>query len=138
MSVELLDKTRKINQLLRDNRVSKVAFTDLCRLLGELLESSVYVISNKGKILGINQMPDDTPHSFFPSSKGQYMDAKMAKRFLDKRKCESGVYGIPSGSGRRNSGNDCTGIHSREAARDIVLGKKNPVLWYRRYYFDRV
>ena len=49
MSVELLDKTRKINQLLRDNRVSKVAFTDLCRLLGELLESSVYVISNKGK-----------------------------------------------------------------------------------------
>lgn len=70
MSVELLDKTRKINQLLRDNRVSKVAFTDLCRLLGELLESSVYVISNKGKILGINQMPDDTPHSFFPSSEG--------------------------------------------------------------------
>ena len=44
MSVELLDKTRKINQLLRDNRVSKVAFTDLCQLLGELLESSVYVI----------------------------------------------------------------------------------------------
>ena len=83
MSVELLDKTRKINQLLRDNRVSKVAFTDLCRLLGELLESSVYVISNKGKILGINQMPDDTPHSFFPSSEGQYMDAKMAKRFLE-------------------------------------------------------
>ena len=83
MSVELLDKTRKINQLLRDNRVSKVAFTDLCRLLGELLESSVYVISNKGKILGINQMPDGTPHSFFPSSEGQYMDAKMAKRFLE-------------------------------------------------------
>ena len=83
MSVELLDKTRKINQLLRDNRVSKVAFTDLCRLLGELLESSVYVISNKGKILGLNQMPDDTPHSFFPSSEGQYMDAKMAKRFLE-------------------------------------------------------
>ena len=83
MSVELLDKTRKINQLLRDNRVSKVAFTDLCRLLGELLESSVYVISNKGKILDINQMPDDTPHSFFPSSEGQYMDAKMAKRFLE-------------------------------------------------------
>lgn len=70
MSVELLDKTRKINQLLRDNRVSKVAFTDLCRLLGELLESSVYVISNKGKILGLNQMPDDTPHSFSHLPKG--------------------------------------------------------------------
>ena len=70
MSVELLDKTRKINQLLRDNRVSKVAFTDLCRLLGELLESSVYVISNKGKILGINQMPDDTPIPFSHLPKG--------------------------------------------------------------------
>ena len=83
MSVELLDKTRKINRLLRDNRVSKVAFTDLCQLLGELLESSVYVISNKGKILGIHQNPGDSPQSFFPSSEGQWLDAAMSKRFLE-------------------------------------------------------
>ena len=62
MSVELLDKTRKINQLLRDNRVSKVAFTDLCRLLGELLESSVYVILSlihiyKRRIRGSDDFP---------------------------------------------------------------------------------
>ena len=102
MSVELLDKTRKINQLLRDNRVSKVAFTDLCRLLGELLESSVYVISNKGKILGINQMPDDTPHSFFPSSEGQYMDAKMAKgKLLGTYVNDDGM--IPSFQSKRGS-----------------------------------
>ena len=82
MSVELLDKTRKINRLLRDNRVSKVAFTDLCQLLGELLESSVYVISNKGKILGIHQNPGDSPQSFFPSSEGQWLDATLPESAL--------------------------------------------------------
>lgn len=50
MSVDLLDKTRKINGLLRDNHVSKVAFTDLCQVLGDLLDSKVFVISSKGKI----------------------------------------------------------------------------------------
>ena len=34
MSVDLLDKTRKINGLLRDNHVSKVAFTTVVRSLG--------------------------------------------------------------------------------------------------------
>ncbi|MCI5884122.1 MAG: GTP-sensing pleiotropic transcriptional regulator CodY [Eubacterium sp.] len=83
MSVELLDKTRKMNRLLRDNRVSKVAFTDLCQLLGELLESSVYVISNKGKILGIHRRKDDISCSMVPTSEGEWLEPEMAKRFLE-------------------------------------------------------
>lgn len=83
MSVDLLDKTRKINGLLRDNRVSKVAFTDLCQVLGDLLDSTVFVISSKGKVLGMASSGEDAVLSGFPTGKGKRIDAKIGKRFLE-------------------------------------------------------
>mgnify|MGYP000894433875 CR=1 FL=1 len=53
MSVELLDKTRKIGKLLHNNSSSKVIFNDICLVLTDILESSALVISRKGKILGL-------------------------------------------------------------------------------------
>ena len=35
MSVQLLDKTRKINKLLHNNNSHKVVFNDICQVLGE-------------------------------------------------------------------------------------------------------
>ena len=52
MSVQLLDKTRKINKLLHNNNSSKVVFNDICKVLTEILASNVLVISKKGKVLG--------------------------------------------------------------------------------------
>ena len=52
MSVQLLDKTRKINKLLHNNNSSKVVFNDICDVLTGILESNVLVISRKGKVLG--------------------------------------------------------------------------------------
>ena len=52
MSVQLLDKTRKINKLLHNNNSSKVVFNDICCVLTEILSSNVVVISKKGKVLG--------------------------------------------------------------------------------------
>lgn len=83
MSVDLLDKTRKINGLLRDNRVSKVAFTDLCHVLGDLLDSNVFVISAKGKVLGMSLTDSGEVFSGFPAAKGKMTDAKLSKRFLE-------------------------------------------------------
>ena len=53
MSVQLLDKTRKINKLLHNNSSSKVVFNDICEVLTEILKSNVLVVSKKGKVLGI-------------------------------------------------------------------------------------
>lgn len=52
MSVQLLDKTRKINKLLHNNNSSKVVFNDICDVLKEILASNILVISKKGKVLG--------------------------------------------------------------------------------------
>lgn len=52
MSVQLLDKTRKINKLLHNNNSSKVVFNDICEVLTGILDSNILVISRKGKVLG--------------------------------------------------------------------------------------
>ena len=52
MSVQLLDRTRKINKLLHNNNSSKVVFNDICEVLTDVLDSNDLVISRKGKVLG--------------------------------------------------------------------------------------
>lgn len=54
MSVELLEKTRKVNHLLQRSGSDPVIFNDICNLLSEVLASSTLIISKKGKILGAN------------------------------------------------------------------------------------
>ncbi len=55
MSVQLLDKTRKINKLLHNNNSSKVVFNDICAVLTDILDSNCLVISKKGKVLGVSK-----------------------------------------------------------------------------------
>ena len=52
-SIQLLDKTRKIGKLLHNNSSGIVIFNDICKVMMEILESNVLVISKKGKILGV-------------------------------------------------------------------------------------
>ena len=47
MSVQLLDKTRRINKLLHNNNSQKVVFNDICQVLMEVMDSNVIVISKK-------------------------------------------------------------------------------------------
>ena len=56
-SIQLLDKTRKIGELLHNNNSSKVVFNDICRVMKEILGSNVMVISRKGKVLGVDYAP---------------------------------------------------------------------------------
>ena len=46
-SVQLLDKTRKINKLLHNNSSQKVVFNDICKVMSDILVSNVLVISRK-------------------------------------------------------------------------------------------
>lgn len=81
MSIELLDKTRKINRLLTDQRSSKVAFKDICEVLGGILEANAYVISVKGKFLGTYTLESLNP-IITTKNKGTYIDSKLNERLL--------------------------------------------------------
>ena len=54
MSVELLNMTRRLNSVLQQEGVAPVSFEGLCVILGELLNANAYVISKRGKVLGLN------------------------------------------------------------------------------------
>ena len=45
MSVQLLDRTRKINKLLHNSSSSKVVFNDICQVLMETLSSNILGLS---------------------------------------------------------------------------------------------
>ena len=83
MSVQLLDKTRKINKLLHYNNSHKVIFNDICEVLSEILESDILVISKKGKVLGIKNRHDIVEIKDLIEDKvGDHIDPMLNERFL--------------------------------------------------------
>lgn len=84
MSVQLLDKTRKINKLLHNNSSHKVVFNDICEVLSEILESNILVISKKGKVLGIKNR-EDIPEikELIRDNVGGHIDEMLNERLLN-------------------------------------------------------
>lgn len=83
MSVQLLDKTRKINRLLHNNNSSKVVFNDICDVLTEILKSNVLVVSRKGKVLGVGQCDGvEMIHELIENKVGSLIDAMLNERML--------------------------------------------------------
>ena len=81
MSVQLLDKTRKINKLLHNNNSSKVVFNDICAVLTEILDSNVLVVSKKGKILGVSKKVREISE-LITESVGSHIDNMLNERLL--------------------------------------------------------
>ena len=79
MSVQLLDKTRKINRLLHNNNSSKVVFNDICDVLTGILESNVLVVSKKGKVLGAGCSKGV---ALIENRVGGYIDPMLNERLL--------------------------------------------------------
>ena len=83
MSVQLLDRTRKINKLLHNSSSSKVVFNDICQVLMETLSSNILVLSKKGKVLGIKNR-EDIPeiHELIEDKVGLLIDSMLNERLL--------------------------------------------------------
>lgn len=83
MSVQLLDKTRKINRLLHNNNSSKVVFNDICDVLTGILESNVLVVSKKGKVLGAGCSKGVALiEELIENRVGSYIDPMLNERLL--------------------------------------------------------
>ena len=83
MSVQLLDKTRKINKLLHNNNSSKVVFNDICQVLTEILDSNILVISRKGNVLGVSLCPGvEEIKELIDDEVGGYIDSMLNERLL--------------------------------------------------------
>jgi transcriptional pleiotropic repressor len=82
-SVQLLDKTRKIGKLLHNNNSSKVVFNDICRVMREILNSNILVISKKGKVLGVGKSDEVEPiQELLDENIGGFIDSMLNERLL--------------------------------------------------------
>ena len=82
-SVQLLDKTRKIGKLLHNSNLGKVVFNDICRVLCDILSSNMFVISKKGKVLGIGESASvESLSGLLVDSVGSFIDPMLNERLL--------------------------------------------------------
>lgn len=103
MSVQLLDKTRKINKLLHNNNSNMVVFNDICDVLGDILESNILVISKKGKVLGIkNRAGIELIKELISNSVGGHIDSLLNERLLNILSTKENVNLITLGFGGEN------------------------------------
>lgn len=82
MSIELLDRTRKVMSLLTEDGKDRIGFSQLCGMVSGFLSSNVYIISKRGKILGagIDEASGSLPG--FPDGVGECIEERLNERFL--------------------------------------------------------
>ena len=54
----LLEKSRTLNKLLQNTSGNLVEFTEMAKILGDLINSNIYIISRSGLLLGFSFMDD--------------------------------------------------------------------------------
>lgn len=82
-SVQLLDKTRKIGKLLHNNNSSKVVFNDICKVMKDILNSNILVISKRGKVLGIGNANEvEVIDELIKNEVGNFIDPMLNERLL--------------------------------------------------------
>lgn len=59
MSIDLLQKTRKFNRLLQRIGSDRVVFTDVCKVLSDVVSSNIVVIGNNAKVLGVFNIDEE-------------------------------------------------------------------------------
>lgn len=83
-SVKLLDDTRKINAILHKKNSGKLVFNDICDAMKGVLESNVYILSYKGKVLGMGfEQNVDILQELSEFKVGKFCDKMFNKRLID-------------------------------------------------------
>lgn len=84
MSVQLLDKTRKINKLLQKTGTQRVIFSDICEVMSDILKSNVLVLSKKGKLLAMYTREEiERIDELLTSETGEVIDEQLNERLLN-------------------------------------------------------
>ena len=92
MSMELLEKTRKLNRLLQKTGSQPVIFNDICDVLKEIISSHAVVISKKGKVLGVS-LEDEEDSLFDPRELevGNYIYSPLNEQLLNNNETKENV-----------------------------------------------
>lgn len=69
MSDQILNKMRKLNWVLSESATGHFSFSELCRIMGELMDSNAYIMNARGKVLAAYyEEGEETPVVHDPST----------------------------------------------------------------------
>lgn len=83
MSESLLSRVRKLNWVLSESTTGYVSFEELCNIIGEMLDSNVYILSKKGKVLAAKFSSGEEAPLYYDEEKKSYeMPAEFNEKIL--------------------------------------------------------
>ena len=83
MSLELLDRTRRIHRLLNEKDSDKIDFEEFCLELSYVLSANVLLLSSQGKILGMKEKTGVAViPGFHEKKRGEYVERTLHDRFM--------------------------------------------------------
>ncbi len=83
MSEKLLTRVRKLNWVLSESTTGYISFTELCNIMNELLDSNVYVLNRKGKVLAATYEPgEEAPLVYNEQPQKFILPKKYNEKFL--------------------------------------------------------
>lgn len=94
MANELLLNTRRINKTLQSTAGTSVSFKQLSSILGEVLDSNVYVVRTKGKVLGHHlQNPEDSSILLDEDGSTEKFPSEYTENILKIFETKENIYG---------------------------------------------
>lgn len=82
MESNILVKMRKLNRILQTSGATQLSFKDLCFTMMNILDSNVYVVSKKGKILGASLYDHEDSAVVTADGEEQFFTAEEQQKLL--------------------------------------------------------
>lgn len=84
MSEKLLTRIRKLNWVLSESTTGYISFDELCNIMNELLDSNIYVLNKRGKVLVAKyEAGEEAPLVFDAESEKVVLPKTYHEKFLD-------------------------------------------------------
>ncbi len=82
MESNILGKMRKLNSILQTSGATHLSFKDLCTTMMNILDSNVYVVSKRGKILGVSLYDYEDSAVVLTEAGEQFYNAEEQEQLL--------------------------------------------------------
>lgn len=91
MSEQLLTRIRKLNWMLSESATGYVSFDELCEVIGEMLESNIYVLNKKGKVLAAKYNEKEQAPLVIEEDGKVVLPAKYNDKFMEFRETRANL-----------------------------------------------
>lgn len=84
MSEKLLMKIRKLNWVLSESTAGYISFDELCNIMSEMLDSNIYVLNKRGKVLAAKyEAGEESPLVMDEEAGEAYLPPVYNERFME-------------------------------------------------------